>query len=635
MLFEPSSTSSIFGRHGGYGLKVAMVFALLIASTVSVGDASKTGSWFVDALKYHISTHGQISCQDCHADIVNNSIHPDPAFVSRNPRESFKSEKCFNCHEAQNIKENLEKGLHGGKSIKRDENYSNCIACHDPHYQAYLSKKPTSRLASLPQRSEPCAACHEKKEALPRPSADNARCFECHGAISSPNNEKTQSVDRLCLSCHGDYTVAARASVTVPLIDSGSHLVKGHRKLDCLSCHSQAAGFKHNRQPSADCRKCHTPHDEATIHDAHSTVTCQACHLSEIKPSRNPETGKAFWNNSPRTEGISHLNIIRPAGGKDSCGRCHHTGNDVGAAAIILPAKSIICMPCHAATFSIKDVSSILAILGFAFGMCAVASVWISGMARPKPRMTTGFGLTPAFSIRLGGTLKAMFLDGLLQRRLFRQSTSRWLIHGLIVWPMMLRFTWGLVALVGSLAWPAQDWVWKMLDKNYSLTAFFFDFTGLAIICGIILAVISRRFSGDVAPVKGLPERDWLGVGLFAAIIVVGFVPEGARIALSPATGGAHFAFIGWALSFLWSGTAGLDQIYGYVWVLACNSDRGFSGILAFQRLVSPDNGASDPSAEFDHRGAEECGWKYKAIICRTNCIMKSINSGFARMAIS
>ncbi len=145
MLFEFCSTSSIFACYGRYGLKVVMVLALLIASTVSGADASNTGSWFVDPLKYHISAHGQISCQDCHADIIKKSIHPDPAFVGRNPRESFNSEKCFNCHDAQNIKEKLERGSHGGKQIRRTENYSNCIACHDPHYQAHLSQETDLR----------------------------------------------------------------------------------------------------------------------------------------------------------------------------------------------------------------------------------------------------------------------------------------------------------------------------------------------------------------------------------------------------------------------------------------------------------------------------------------------------------
>ncbi len=150
---------------------------------------------------------------------------------------------------------------------------------------------------------------------------------------------------------------------------------------------------------------------------------------------------------------------------------------------------------------------------------------------------------------------------------------------------MMLRFTWGLVALVGSLAWPTQDWVWKTLDKNFPPTAFFFDFTGLAIICGVILAVLRRRFWGNGTAVKGLPERDWLAVGLFAAIIVVGFVLEGARIALTAASGGAHFAFIGWGLSFFWSGTAGLDEIYAYVWYLHAILTGAFLVYLPFSGL--------------------------------------------------
>ncbi len=253
---------------------------------------------------------------------------------------------------------------------------------------------------------------------------------------------------------------------------------------------------------------------------------------------------------------------------------------------MILPAKSVICMPCHASTFSAKDAGSVLALLGLALGLCAVASVWLSGAASQWGGQSTGFaqGFKSISFSRLVSVLKALFLDGLLQRRLFVRSRTRWFVHSLIFWSFMVRFSWGLVALVGSLALPTQEWVWTMLDKNNPLTAFVFDLTGLMIIAGVVLAVLRRRLTGEAA-INGLPDRDWWAVGLLGAIVIVGFILEGARIALTGAAGGANFAFVGWALSLLWRGIHGLSEIYGYIWYLHAFLTAAFLVYLPFSKM--------------------------------------------------
>jgi nitrate reductase gamma subunit len=550
------------------GLVAAVVFVFSAAPTVCNAKTSKAGSWFVDMVKYHISAHGQTSCQDCHPDVAKQPVHPNPADVTRSPKDFFNPETCFNCHDGESIKANLAKGLHGGKPIEKAESYSNCISCHDPHYQPRLNKKGASELGTISQGGDQCSACHEKKQALPKPADDDVKCVECHKSVDLRDPERGQKISRFCLGCHGNSAAPAGASVAVPLINTTKHLSDGHNRLDCMTCHPKADRFVHNRQTPADCRQCHTPHPEAIIHDAHAMVTCQACHLTEAAPSLDAKTGKVTWVKPEKTTPTTLLNIRRPADGTSSCRRCHHAGNKVGAAAMILPAKSIICMPCHAATFSAGDTISVLALLGFALGMCVVASVWLSGTARPPAGLATTRKRESkaTFSFPVAAVLKALFLDGLLQRRLYIRSRSRWFIHSLIFWPFLFRFSWGLVALVGSLAWPSQDWVWKMLDKNYPLTAFFFDLTGLMVIAGVILAILRKRIAVGEAVIDGLPERDWLAVGLLGAIVIVGFILEGARIALTGVTDGAHFAFLGWAISFLWRGTVGLNEIYGYIW---------------------------------------------------------------------
>lgn len=565
---------------------VGIILAFLIGPTLCHGSPSMPGSWFVDEFKYHVSAHGQVSCQDCHPDIIRRLTHPNPGEVMRRRRDFFNSGTCFNCHDGDTFRTNLQKGLHGGKPIKKPQDYSNCIACHNPHTQPRLSKKGASGLVTVAQSPEGCGECHEKKEALPRPTSEDAKCLECHKAIDPRDGEKVGKTAQFCLGCHGTKVTFAGTAASVPLIDTAKHVSKGHNRLDCMACHPQAARFEHQRQGLVNCRQCHTPHHEATIHDAHAVVSCQSCHLSGIKPKRDIDTGKVVWEKPTGSVGTTRLNIVRPKAGTKSCQRCHYTGNAVAAAAMVLPAKSVICMPCHASTFSAKDAGSVLALLGLALGLCAVASVWLSGAASHGGAQSTVFapGFKSTFLPRVVSVLKALFLDGLLQRRLFVRSRSRWLIHGLILWPFMFRFSWGLVALLGSLALPTQGWVWSMLDKNSPLTAFVLDLTGLMIIAGVVLAVLRKRLTGEAA-VNGLPDRDWWAVGLLGAIVIIGFILEGARIALTGAAGGAHFAFVGWGLSLLWRGTHGLSEIYGYIWYLHAFLTAAFLVYLPFSKM--------------------------------------------------
>ncbi len=568
-------------------IAVVIVFALLNLPAICLGDSTKAGSWFVDVLKYHVSAHGQVSCQDCHADIIQRLTHPNPADVVRKRADFFNSATCFNCHDGDAIKTNLAKGLHGGKPVERARNYSDCISCHDPHYQRHLSKKSVSTLDAAAKDPELCGKCHERKEALPSAAGEDARCLECHQSVDSRDSEKAKKIATFCLGCHGTKVTIAGAPAKVPLIDTTKHISGGHNRLDCMTCHLGAATFEHHQQVSVNCRQCHTPHHEATIHDAHAVVACQACHLSEIKPKRDTGTGKVVWAKTSRMKGAGQLNIVRPDPSRDFCQRCHYAGNTVAAAAMILPAKGIICMPCHASTFSAKDTSSVLALLGFGLGMCVVASVWLSAASSLRPRGEAGVirrQLESTSGIRFVPVLRSLFLDVLLQRRLFVRSRSRWLIHGLIFWPFVLRCCWGFVALAGSLALPTHDWVWNMLNKNDPLTAFVFDFTGVMIIAGIVLAVFRKRVTGEAA-INGLPDHDWWAIGLLGAIVIVGFVLEGARIALTVPAGGAHFAFVGWALSFLWRGTHGLSEIYGYIWYLHAFLTGAFLVYLPFSRL--------------------------------------------------
>ena len=121
------------------------------------------------------------------------------------------------------------------------------------------------------------------------------------------------------------------------------------------------------------------PMTEKTANDAHAHVTCEACHLDAVVPVRDPGSGRLGWRRPRYANRISPIHQMQKPEKEASCHVCHVKGNSIGAAAMVLPAKSIICMPCHTATFSSADTVTVLSLVLFLFGFFAVGSVWFSG----------------------------------------------------------------------------------------------------------------------------------------------------------------------------------------------------------------------------------------------------------------
>jgi nitrate reductase gamma subunit len=269
------------------------------------------------------------------------------------------------------------------------------------------------------------------------------------------------------------------------------------------------------------------------------------------------------------------------------CRRCHYPDNGIGAAARVLPAKSILCMPCHAATLSLGDTTTILTLVLFLGGMVMTFSLIFSGGSR-KNNDEVHFGKrvkTPSGTGKLTVLIKSIVWDVLFQRRLFRQSQTRWLIHSLIFLPLVIRFLWGLVALSASIANPGWSWIWDMLDKNNALTGLVFDLTGMMILIGVISAMVRGRVQ-HAGQVSGLPQQDRTALILIGSIVLVGFVLEGMRIAMTGTPDSAPYAFVGFSISRLFSQSTVLGNLYAYVWYLHAILTGIFIVYLPFSRLL-------------------------------------------------
>ncbi|MCA1990089.1 MAG: respiratory nitrate reductase subunit gamma, partial [Desulfarculus sp.] len=183
----------------------------------------------------------------------------------------------------------------------------------------------------------------------------------------------------------------------------------------------------------------------------------------------------------------------------------------------------------------------------------------------------------------VGRALTALVLDGVFQRRLWRISPLRGLIHNLIFFPFLVRFVWGIIALLGTLAGGGQDWAFAMAAKNEPITALVFDLTGLMVVLGVAGAM-ARRFLARAPRPAGLPRPDWLALGLMAGIVLVGFILEAARIAMTGAPEGSGWAFVGYGLSLAF-GQAAAGAVYAYLWYGHAILTGAFLAYLPFSRM--------------------------------------------------
>ena len=380
-----------------------------------------------------------------------------------------------------------------------------------------------------------------------------------------------------CMECHEEM--------------ADDHALSVHGSIECLGCHTQAIEEDHEEVAPVDCRQCHAPHDEKVIHDAHSRVACKACHMKGGVPETDPESESVIFSGMfrPCMALPPHQAVRSETGAR--CGNCHFKGNTFGASSMILPAKSILCMPCHVATLSVGGKTTLVSLFIFLTGMVGLGTVWFSGSidkgahrsgekSEAKTRSAPG-ALFPDKFFRL---LNAVIADVLFLQRLFRLSPTRWIIHALIFFPLLFRFTFGLTALVLSIFLPDGAVTVAMLDKNHTMRAFLFDLTGLMILAGTAAAIIRSR-NEQIVNIASLPEPGRGMPALLGLIVLAGFVLEGLRIAMTGWPDGAGWAFFGYGVSLMLRGMSGLTDTYGYVWYAHAILVGAFMALIPFTRM--------------------------------------------------
>ncbi len=372
-----------------------------------------------------------------------------------------------------------------------------------------------------------------------------------------------------CMECHEEMAADHAASL--------------HKDIACLECHIQAVEEDHEEVAKVDCRQCHSPHDEKMLHDAHTRVTCMACHLKGGIPEVNSESKTIVF--SGQLQPGSTLSIhqsIQPQT-EMSCRKCHFKGNLLGASSTTLPAKSVLCMPCHVATFSVGDVTTLLSLFIFLAGMAGLVSIWFSG-TRGGQAHGSEIETTPKSRFNVGASFK-VFLELILLQGLFKRSKTRWIIHALIFFPFLFRLAFGLKTLVLSLVFPNWAITHALMDKNHIIHALFFDVTGVMILAGTVAAVIRKKTDAKET-IASLPEPGRGMPFLIGLMVVIGFILEGMRIAMTGSPDGSGGAFIGYSTSLLFKGMTGLTDVYAYVWYAHAILAGAFIALIPFTRMA-------------------------------------------------
>lgn len=437
-----------------------------------------------------------------------------------------------------------------------------------------------------------------KEPEMMRLTADGKErvCLDCHHDPNINTNEGVLTSQALCFECHSTTNcqrkIGDRAVSLQVTLDSFKK--NRHSTVACVDCHRDVARSPHQSQAKAQCLSCHPVHGEGAVGDPHLRVSCQACH----GPSKF-----VFWDRAADKVRLSNfddkmvpLGLIDHslAGTKDQtlCLKCHFSKNQVGAATAVLPSKSLLCILCHNAPLSIGHSLFWAAFLIFLFGVLITLLFWFQGSVggeekslHRKIALGSEEIWDTLFSRKMGAILKTIFFDVFLQRRILQESVKRWSIHSLIYLSVLARFGLSLFIYFVYRLSPASALAQALIDKNNGFVAFTYDFLGLMIIIGLLLA-ITQRFV--IRPAHVASEgQDNLAIAIIGVLILLGFILEGARILVTrvPAET-ACYSFVGYPLSNLFSQLPwDWQSIYGYLWYAHAVVGTLFIAYLPFGKM--------------------------------------------------
>ena len=185
------------------------------------GAGGKPRSLHVAQGKFEKSSHGKLSCTDCHANIteVPHANIPAQGSPARAALRKGIPEVCGTCHSKQ--RDEYAKSVHGREVLEKGNPAAAvCSSCHNPH-SAQDTTSDQARLAI----TKNCGNCHQ----------DMLKTYTetYHGQINALGYANTAK----CFDCHGSHDIQRVG-------DPASSVHRKNRLETCQKCHVNAtAGF--------------------------------------------------------------------------------------------------------------------------------------------------------------------------------------------------------------------------------------------------------------------------------------------------------------------------------------------------------------------------------------------------------
>ena len=522
--------------------------------------------------------------------------------------------------------------------------YEDCVSCH----RTGDEDAPLLAADHVQHENADCRTCHGTTgmpaPAITHPAGGWADCRGCHQEWTSEDipNLADSEYDHdpyhsgTCQSCHA---VAHRFYEEMPTTACGvchpksTEAETAHNSpqtwVDCVACHEAAGRYPHDEQRirsrDEDCLACHhsmtervasstpglvsaRPDDKRyslTDHIGrgapHTTVDCVACHLEQATVEQDRATHRIKAVLPEVEEGVApdtpELAMIT----KDiDCARCHQRPVQVAAPSTSLPPRSVLCLACHDASLVVKDAFSWAGLGLFGVGMLLVGSIWLRGSVAGR----RGLSLQQRISHILYGIWDFVasprvfrfvwhfLMDGLLHRRVWRESRRRWLTHSLMFMAFGIRAMLGVVTWLLARMAPTAALTQVLVDKSNPVVAFAYDFLAILVILGAVLALYRRFVVRD--PQLITVGQDTVAIALLGSIFLMGFVVEGARIVTTDLRPGlAVYSFGGHLVALLLRPIPiAWDVVYGYLWYVHAALVAGLVAYLPFSKflhvLISP-----------------------------------------------
>ncbi len=390
-------------------------------------------------------------------------------------------------------------------------------------------------------------------------------CLDCHRTPNIHTNEGVIASRSFCYDCHKEADIKKRdVSKDINLqITPDIFAVNQpeHRFIACINCHTDVARSPHKTETGATCLGCHSPHSEGPANAPHLRVTCQACHFQSKFVRLDPKDHRVKLSHIDYDSVPIGLSDHIPADitDEETCEKCHFKKNPVGAPAAVLPSKSALCILCHNSPLAMGHPVFGLAGLIFLAGIFIMIGFWFKGSVKGeetslhrKISLSSESIWRTIFSKQFFSLIKVFILDILFQRRILKESVSRWSMHSLIFTAILLRMALALFTAIGFYFNPDGNLLTALIDKNHWFTAFSNDLLGLFILLGIVWAVVKRFI---VKPDYVVTEyQDNITLILIGSLVLLGFLLEGARILVTGIPSEmAAYSFVGYILSRMFS----------------------------------------------------------------------------------